>query len=33
LINKAQGLKEDVYTGRALVVRTKDNLSKEYIPL
>lgn len=31
LINKAQGLKEDVYTGRALVVRTKDDLSKEYI--
>lgn len=31
LIGKAQGLKEDVYTGRALVVRTKDDLSKEYI--
>jgi protein involved in polysaccharide export with SLBB domain len=31
LINKAQGLKEDVYTGRALVVRTNDDLSKEYI--
>lgn len=31
LIDKAQGLKEDVYTGRALVVRTKDDLSKEYI--
>ncbi|MGZ3852147.1 MAG: SLBB domain-containing protein, partial [Flavisolibacter sp.] len=31
LINKAQGLKEDVYTGRALVVRTKADLSKEYI--
>jgi protein involved in polysaccharide export with SLBB domain len=31
LISKAQGLKEDVYTGRALVVRTKDDLSKEYI--
>jgi protein involved in polysaccharide export with SLBB domain len=31
LINKAQGLKEDVYTGRALVVRAKDDLSKEYI--
>jgi protein involved in polysaccharide export with SLBB domain len=31
LINKAQGLKEDVYTGRALVVRTRDDLSKEYI--
>lgn len=31
LINKAQGLKEDVYTGRALLVRTRDDLSKEYI--
>lgn len=31
LINKAQGLKEDVYTGRALVVRTREDLSKEYI--
>jgi protein involved in polysaccharide export with SLBB domain len=31
LINKAQGLKEDVYTGRALVVRTRSDLSKEYI--
>jgi protein involved in polysaccharide export with SLBB domain len=31
LINKAQGLREDVYTGRALVVRTRDDLSKEYI--
>lgn len=31
LINKAQGLKEDVYTGRALVVRTRDDLTKEYI--
>jgi protein involved in polysaccharide export with SLBB domain len=31
LINKAQGLREDVYAGRALVVRTRDDLSKEYI--
>jgi protein involved in polysaccharide export with SLBB domain len=31
LIDKAQGLKEDVYTGRALVVRTRDDLTKEYI--
>ncbi|MBO9681391.1 MAG: SLBB domain-containing protein [Flavisolibacter sp.] len=31
LIDKAQGLKEDVYTGRALVVRTGDDLTKEYI--
>ncbi|WP_066402233.1 SLBB domain-containing protein [Flavisolibacter tropicus] len=31
LINKAHGLKEDVFTGRALVVRTREDLSKEYI--
>ncbi|HEU0065016.1 MAG TPA: SLBB domain-containing protein [Flavisolibacter sp.] len=31
LINKAQGLKEDVYSGRALVVRTREDLTKEYI--
>ncbi|MCU7548504.1 SLBB domain-containing protein [Chitinophagaceae bacterium LB-8] len=31
LILKAQGLKEDVFTGRALVVRTRQDLSKEYI--
>jgi protein involved in polysaccharide export with SLBB domain len=31
LINKAQGLKEDVFTGRALVVRTRQDLTKEYI--
>jgi protein involved in polysaccharide export with SLBB domain len=31
LIAKAHGLKEDVFTGRALVVRTRDDLSKEYI--
>ncbi|HEV7332030.1 MAG TPA: SLBB domain-containing protein [Flavisolibacter sp.] len=31
LIQKAQGLKEDVYTGRALLVRTRQDLSKEYI--
>lgn len=31
LIDKAQGLREDVYTGRALVVRKKEDLSKEYI--
>ncbi len=31
LINKAQGLKEDVFTGRALVVRTRPDLTKEYI--
>lgn len=33
LINKAQGLKEDVYTGRALLVRTRQDLSKEYIAI
>jgi protein involved in polysaccharide export with SLBB domain len=31
LINKAQGLKEDVFTGRALVVRTRQDLTKEYL--
>jgi protein involved in polysaccharide export with SLBB domain len=31
LIYKAQGLKEDVYTGRALLVRTRQDYSKEYI--
>jgi protein involved in polysaccharide export with SLBB domain len=31
LISKAQGLKEDVFTGRALVVRTRQDLSKEYL--
>ncbi|HYO21618.1 MAG TPA: SLBB domain-containing protein, partial [Flavisolibacter sp.] len=31
LIGKAQGLKEDVFTGRALVVRTRQDLSKEYL--
>lgn len=33
LINKAQGLKEDVFTGRALVVRTGKDLTKEYIAI
>lgn len=31
LINKAQGLKEDVFTGRALLVRTGADLTKEYV--
>jgi protein involved in polysaccharide export with SLBB domain len=31
LINKAHGLKEDVFTGRAILVRTRRDLSKEYI--
>ena len=31
IINKAQGLKEDVFTGRALLVRTRQDLTKEYI--
>lgn len=33
LIQKAQGLKEDVYTGRALLVRTRQDLSREYIAI
>jgi protein involved in polysaccharide export with SLBB domain len=31
LINKAQGLRGDVYTGRALIVRTREDFTKEYI--
>jgi protein involved in polysaccharide export with SLBB domain len=31
LINKAQGLKEDVFGGRAIVVRTRPDLTKEYM--
>jgi protein involved in polysaccharide export with SLBB domain len=31
LISKAHGLKEDVYAGRAILVRTREDLSKEYI--
>jgi protein involved in polysaccharide export with SLBB domain len=31
LINKAQGLKEDVFGGRAIVVRTRSDLTKEYM--
>jgi protein involved in polysaccharide export with SLBB domain len=30
LINKAQGVKEDVFTGRAILVRTRPDLTKEY---
>ncbi|WP_290795048.1 SLBB domain-containing protein [Flavihumibacter sp. UBA7668] len=33
LIQKAHGLKEDVYSGRALLVRTRADLSKEHIPI
>ncbi|QEC57330.1 SLBB domain-containing protein [Flavisolibacter ginsenosidimutans] len=33
LINKAQGLKEDVFASRALLVRTRPDLSKEYIAI
>lgn len=33
LLNKAEGLKEDAYTGRAVIVRTRENLTKEYINL
>jgi len=31
LLQKAEGLKEDAYVGRAIVVRTRGDLSKEYI--
>jgi len=31
LVNKAHGLREDVYNGRAIVVRTKPDLTKQYI--
>lgn len=31
LLDKAHGLREDVYDGRAMIVRTKADLSKEYI--
>lgn len=31
LIQKAQGVKEDVFSGRALLIRTRSNLTKEYI--
>ena len=31
LINKAHGLKEDVYNGRAILVRTRADLTKEYM--
>jgi protein involved in polysaccharide export with SLBB domain len=33
LIEKAYGLKEDVYAGRALLVRTRPDLTKEYITI
>jgi protein involved in polysaccharide export with SLBB domain len=31
LVDKAQGVKEDVYGGRAIVVRTRPDLTKEYL--
>jgi protein involved in polysaccharide export with SLBB domain len=31
LINKAHGLREDVYNGRAIVVRTRPDLTRQYI--
>ena len=31
LLQKAEGLKEDVFTGRAIIIRTRENLTKEYI--
>ncbi len=33
LINKAQGLKEDVFGGSAIIVRTRKNLTKEYLTI
>jgi protein involved in polysaccharide export with SLBB domain len=33
IIDKARGLKEDVYEGRALLVRTRPDLTKEYVSL
>ena len=33
LLNKAEGLKEDAYTGRIIIIRTRENLTKEYINL
>lgn len=33
LIKKAEGLREDAFTGRAIVVRTKDDLTKEIISI
>ena len=33
LLNKAQGLKEDVFEGRAMLVRTRKDLSKEYLSI
>lgn len=33
LLKKSEGLREDAYKGRAIVVRTKDDLTKEYITL
>lgn len=31
LLKKAEGLREDAYTGRAIIVRTKEDLTKEII--
>lgn len=33
LLHKAEGLREDAYTGRAVLVRTKDDLTKEIISI
>ncbi len=33
LLQKAEGLKEDAYTGRATIIRTRDDLTKEYITI
>ncbi len=33
LLQKAEGLKEDAYTGRATIIRTREDLTKEYITI
>ena len=33
LLKKAEGLREDAYTGRAIIIRTKDDLTKEIITI
>jgi protein involved in polysaccharide export with SLBB domain len=33
LLNKAEGLREDAFTGKALIIRTKDDLTKEVISI
>jgi protein involved in polysaccharide export with SLBB domain len=33
LLQKAQGLREDAYTGRAILTRTREDLTKEYLSI